>query len=118
MLKQIGSADLVNALERVGRGESLVDPALMHKVLERVRQAARRSDDDAFARLNDQELKILSLMVEGKTNREIAAQIFLSERTVRNYVGSIIGKLALKSRSQAIVYAMQHHIADNQRDLE
>lgn len=118
VLKQIGSADLVNALERVGRGESLIDPALMNKILERVRQAARRSDDDAFARLNDQEFKILALMVDGKTNREIAAKIFLSERTVRNYVGSILGKLNLKSRSQAIVYAMQHHIVGNKRDME
>lgn len=113
VLKQVGSAELVNALERVGRGEALIDPTLMHKVLARVRQAARRDEQDAFARLNDQEIKILAHMVEGKTNREIAELIFLSERTVRNYIGTILHKLGLATRSQAVVYAVKHRIQDH-----
>ena len=113
VLKQVGSAELVNALERVGRGEALIDPTLMHKVLARVRQAARRDEQDAFARLNDQEIKILAHMVEGKTNREIAELIFLSERTVRNYIGTILHKLGVTTRSQAVVYAVQHRIQDH-----
>lgn len=113
VLKQVGSAELVNALERVGRGEALIDPSLMHKVLARVRQAARRDEQDAFARLNDQEIKILAHMVEGKTNREIAELIFLSERTVRNYIGTILHKLGVATRSQAVVYAVQHRIQDH-----
>lgn len=113
VLKQTGSADLVNALERVSKGESLIDPALMNKVLARVREAARRAEDDAFAKLNDQEMKILALLTEGKTNREIAERIFLSERTVRNYIGTIIHKLNLSTRSQAIVYAVEHRIRDH-----
>jgi len=112
VLKQIGSADLVNALERVGRGESLIDPTLMHKVLAKVRQAARQEEADAFKKLSEQEMKILALMVEGKTNREIAERIFLSERTVRNYIGAMINKLEFSSRSQVIVYAVQHRIQD------
>ncbi|HEY6040969.1 MAG TPA: response regulator transcription factor, partial [Anaerolineae bacterium] len=113
VLKQVGSAELVNALERVGRGEALIDPTLMHKVLARVRQAARRDEQDAFARLNDQEIKILAHMVEGKTNREIAGLIFLSERTVRNYIGTILHKLGVGTRSQAVVYAVKHRIQDH-----
>jgi DNA-binding NarL/FixJ family response regulator len=113
VLKQVGSADLVNALERVARGESLIDPALMHKVLAKVREAARRAEDDAFAKLSDQEMKILSLMVEGKTNREIADHIFLSEKTIRNNISTILDKLNVSTRSQAIVYAVQHRIRDH-----
>lgn len=113
VLKQVGSAELVNALERVGRGEALIDPTLMHKVLAKVRDAARRAEDDAFARLNEQEIKILALMVEGKTTREIAERIFLSERTVRNYVTTILDKLGVSTRSQAVVYAVRHRIQDH-----
>ncbi|MBI5030635.1 MAG: response regulator transcription factor [Chloroflexi bacterium] len=113
VLKQVGSADLVNALERVAKGESLIDPALMHKVLAKVREAARRAEDDAFAKLTEQEMKILALMVEGKTNREIADQIFLSEKTIRNNISTILDKLNISTRSQAIVYAVQHRIRDH-----
>lgn len=115
VLKQVGSADLVSALKRVSQGESLIDPALMHKVLAKVRETERRADDDAFAKLNEQEMKILALMVEGKPNREIAEKIFLSEKTVRNYIGRILDKLNLSTRSQAIVYAVEHRIRDRLR---
>ena len=112
VLKQIGSGDLVHALEVVGRGESLIDPALTQKVLARVRESARRDEHSAFSQLNEQEIRILALVAEGKTNREIATQIFLSEKTVRNYVSAILDKLNLASRTQAATFAVQHRIQD------
>jgi DNA-binding NarL/FixJ family response regulator len=113
VLKQIGGGDLVRSLERVGRGESLLDPSLTQRVFAKVREAARRAESDAFATLNDQELKILALIAEGKTNREIAERIFLSEKTVRNYVSTILTKLQLSTRAQAAGYAVQHRIQDH-----
>lgn len=112
VLKQIGSGELVHALEAVGRGESLIDPTLTQKVFARVRETTRRTEQAAFGKLNDQEMKILALVAEGKTNREIAARIFLSEKTVRNYVSSLLSKLNLSSRAQAAVYAVTHRIQD------
>jgi len=112
VLKQIGSGDLVNALERVARGESLVDPSLMQKVFTQVREASRRAEDASFSKLSEQEFKILALITEGKTNREIAERIFLSEKTIRNYVSAILSKLNLSSRAQAAAYATQHRIQD------
>ncbi len=113
VLKQIGSGELVRALETIGRGESLVDPTLMQKVFSRVREAERRAESDAFTRLNEQEMKILALIAEGKTNREISTRVFLSEKTVRNYVSAILSKLDLTTRAQAAAYAVQHRIQDH-----
>ncbi len=113
VLKQVGSNDLVRALETIGRGESLLDPALTQKVFQRVREASRKAEDEAFAALSDQELKILSLVARGKTNKEIADTIFLSEKTVRNYVSSILSKLNLSTRAEAAAYAVQHRVQDH-----
>lgn len=113
VLKQIGSGELVRALETIGRGESLIDPALTQKVFARVREASRKAEDEAFASLNDQELKILSLLAKGKTNKEIAADVYLSEKTVRNYVSSILSKLHLSTRSEAAAYAVTHRVQDH-----
>ena len=113
VLKQIGSDDLVRALERVGRGESLLDPAVTQKVFQRVRASARRAEDAAFGALTDQELQILALITEGLTNKEIAGRVYLSEKTVRNYVSSILAKLDLSSRAEAAAYAVRHHIQNH-----
>jgi DNA-binding NarL/FixJ family response regulator len=113
ILKQIGSDDLINALEAIGRGEALLDPALTQKVFRRVREAARKAIDEAFASVSDQEIRILHLISKGKTNKEIAAEIFLSEKTVRNYVSSILSKLSLKTRSEAAAYAVKHNVEDH-----
>ena len=113
ILKQIGSDDLINALEAIGRGEALLDPALTQKVFKRVREAARKATDEAFATLSDQEIRILSLISKGQTNKGIAAEIFLSEKTVRNYVSSILSKLNLKTRSEAAAYAVKHSVEDH-----
>jgi two-component system, NarL family, response regulator DevR len=113
VLKQIGSDDLVRALMTVGRGESLLDPAVTQKVFQQVRSSARQAEDEYFATLTDQELTILALMTDGLTNKEIARRVFLSEKTVRNYVSSILSKLNVTSRAEAAVYAVRHHIEEH-----
>ena len=99
LLKQIRGRDLVSALESVGRGESLLDPAVTEKVLDRVRRIATGTYTDEMAQLTQQEQKILLLVAEGKTNKEIASEVFLSDKTVKNYVSSILSKLNLQRRA-------------------
>ncbi len=110
LLKQIRGRDLVNALESVGRGESLLDPAVTEKVLDRVRRIASGTYTDELAQLTRQEQKILLLIAEGKTNKEIASEIFLSDKTVKNYVSSILAKLNLQRRSQAAAFVARHRL--------
>jgi two-component system response regulator DevR len=109
LLKQIRGRDLVSALEAVGRGESLLDSAVTEKVLERVRRLASGSSDE-LSDLTSQERKILLLVAEGKTNKEIAAEVFLSDKTVKNYVSSILSKLNLQRRTQAAAFMAKHHL--------
>jgi two-component system response regulator DevR len=110
LLKQIRSRDLVSALESVGRGESLLDPAVTEKVLDRVRRIATGTYTDEMAQLTQQEQKILLLVAEGKTNKEIAAEVFLSDKTVKNYVSSILSKLNLERRAQAAAFVARHRL--------
>jgi two-component system, NarL family, response regulator DevR len=112
LLKQIRGRDLVTALEAVGRGESLLDPAVTEKVLQRVRTAASGGAADELSELTAQERKILLLVAEGKTNKEIAADIFLSDKTVKNYVSSILSKLNLQRRTQAAAFVARHHLGE------
>ena len=112
VLKQIGSDDLIRAIETVGKGEALLDPALTQRVFARVREAARKEQDEAFADLTDQEMRVLAQVAEGKTNREIAGVMFLGEGTVRNYVSSILRKLNLTNRAEAAAYAVKHHLRE------
>jgi DNA-binding NarL/FixJ family response regulator len=114
LLKQVRGRDLVNALESVGRGDSLLDPAITERVLERVRRVASGSEHDELADLTAQERKILMLVADGKTNKEIAADIFLSDKTVKNYVSSILAKLGLQRRTQAAAFVARHHLNDPQ----
>ena len=108
LLKQIRARDLVSALEAVGRGESLLDPAVTERVLARVRQIASGEIHDELAGLTPQERKILLLVAEGMTNKAIAAEIFLSDKTVKNYVSSILSKLNLERRGQAAAFIARH----------
>jgi len=110
LLKQIRGRDLVSALESVGRGDSLLDPAVTEKVLERVRRLASGGSDE-LADLTSQERKILLLVAEGKTNKEIARDVFLSDKTVKNYVSSILSKLNLQRRTQAAAFVAKRHLA-------
>ena len=110
LLKQVRARDLVAALEAVGRGESLLDPAVTEKVLERVRRIATGAAADDLAALTTQEQKILLLVAEGKTNKEIASEVFLSDKTVKNYVSSILSKLNLERRAQAAAFVAKHRV--------
>jgi two-component system response regulator DevR len=115
VLKQIGSDELVRAIETVGRGEALIDPSLTRRVLARVREAARKEAFAAFSDLTEQELRVLSLISEGKTNREIAESLYLGEGTVRNYVSNILGKLGVSNRAEAAAYAVEHNLKDHMK---
>jgi two-component system response regulator DevR len=110
VLKQIGSDDLIRAVEAVGEGEALLDPTLTQRVFDRVREAARKEQEQAFAGLTDQEMRVLAQVAEGKTNREIAEVLFLGEGTVRNYVSSVLSKLNLTNRAEAAAYAVRHNL--------
>ncbi|MBI2912489.1 MAG: response regulator transcription factor [Chloroflexi bacterium] len=103
LLKQTRGQSLAEAIDRVARGESLLDPAVTDKVLERMRQLAR-GESDELAALSPQERKILALIAEGKTNKEIAQAVFLSDKTVKNYVSSILSKLNLRRRAEAAAF--------------
>ncbi len=103
VLKEIRSNDLVNAVRQVAAGNSLIDPSLTTKVLERVRNGGAVAPE--LADLTDQERLILGHIAEGMTNRQIAEQMFLAEKTVKNYVSSILSKLGLERRTQAAVLA-------------
>ena len=113
LLKQIRGRDLVTALEAVGRGDSLLDPAVTERVLERVRRIASGDELDELSDLTSQERKILLLVAEGKTNKEIAADVFLSDKTVKNYVSSILSKLSLQRRAQAAAFVAKHRLGDD-----
>ncbi|MCH8161638.1 MAG: response regulator transcription factor, partial [Chloroflexi bacterium] len=102
-LKQTSTKTLIEAIERAMRGESLLDPAVTQRVLERVR-SGKQDEDEELALLSEQEKKILDLIAEGKTNKEIAKEIFLSDKTVKNYVSSILSKLNLRRRSEAAAF--------------
>jgi len=112
LLKQVRGRDLVAALESVGRGDSLLDPAVTEKVLQRVRTAASGGASDELSELTPQERRILMLVAEGMTNKEIASDVFLSDKTVKNYVSSILSKLNLQRRTQAAAFVAKHHIGE------
>jgi two-component system response regulator DevR len=112
VLKQIGSEDLIKAIESVGRGEALLDPAVTQRVFQEVRRAVKEEEASAFSHLSQQEKHVLLLVSEGKTNREIAKSLFLGEGTVRNYVSSILSKLSVNNRAEAAAYAVQHSLRE------
>ena len=103
LLKQIKGTDLVDAIRRVAAGQSLLDPAVTARVLERIRRGPEQPDE--LRDLTEQERRILALVAEGLTNREIAARMFLAEKTVKNYVSSVLAKLGLERRTQAAILA-------------
>lgn len=112
ILKQIGGEDLMRALEAVGRGEALLDPAVTQRVFQEVRRAVKEEEASAFINLSQQERHVLMLVSEGKTNREIAKALFLGEGTVRNYVSSILSKLGVSNRAEAAAYAVEHNLKE------
>jgi DNA-binding NarL/FixJ family response regulator len=103
VLKQIRGTDLVDAVRRVASGQSMLDPAVTQRVLERIRSGVEAPNE--LKSLTEQERRILLHIAEGLTNREIAAKMFLAEKTVKNYVSSLLAKLGLERRTQAAVLA-------------
>ncbi len=114
LLKQIKTADLLEAIRRVSRGESLLDPAITAKVLARLRDPS--PEDDLLSKLSPQEHKILDLIADGQTNREIAKEMFLAEKTVKNYVSNLLAKLGMSHRSEAAAYAARLDERKRMRD--
>lgn len=106
VLKQVRGTDLVDTVRRVAAGQSALDPAVTQQVLERLRRGPE--EDKALAPLTPQELKILEHIGEGMTNRQIGEAMFLAEKTVKNYVSSLLAKLGLERRTQAAVFAAKH----------
>jgi two-component system response regulator DevR len=104
VLKQIKGADLVRAVRTVGAGQSLLDPAVTKGVLDRLRKGKQFLKDERLARLSAQEERILTLISEGKTNGEIGKELHLAEKTVKNYVTSILSKLEVARRAEAAAY--------------
>ncbi|CAN5258590.1 MAG: response regulator [Nocardioides sp.] len=103
VLKDIRRNDLIQAIRSVAAGYSLIDPAVTQRLVERVRSGPARPPE--LAGLSDQEVKLLSLIAEGLTNRQIGERMFLAEKTVKNYVSILLGKLGLERRTQAAVLA-------------
>lgn len=108
VLKQVKGGELVRAIRTVGRGESLLDPAVTNAVLERLRKGKHLLKDEKLARLSPQEERILALVADGKTNREIGEELNLAEKTVKNYVSSILSKLEVARRAEAAAYLARH----------
>jgi DNA-binding NarL/FixJ family response regulator len=110
VLKRIGDNDLVQAVERVSRGENILDPALTATVFSEMRKADQTQRAAAFSELTPQELAVLSLVAHGMTNRQIAVKLYLGEGTVRNYVSSVLAKIGVSNRAEAAAYAVKHNI--------
>jgi len=116
VLKLIGSPELIRAIEAAGRGESTLDPSLTQRMFTEMRRSLRDDEMSFFADLTPQEMKVLGQIADGKTNREIATALFLSEGTIRNYVSNILSKLGVSNRAEAAAYAVQHHLRDHIQD--
>jgi two-component system, NarL family, response regulator DevR len=110
VLKQVGNEELLRAIAAAARGEALLDPATTARLLSRVREKERQTESDAFRDLSDQELAVLAGVARGKSNADIGVDLHLSEKTVRNYLSTVMEKLHLSNRVELAVYAVEHHL--------
>jgi two-component system, NarL family, response regulator DevR len=108
VLKQVKSGDLLRAIRAVGAGDSLLDPSVTTAVLDRLRKGKQLVTDEKLSRLSPQEERILQQIADGKTNREIGEDLSLAEKTVKNYVSSILSKLEVARRAEAAAYLARH----------
>ena len=108
VLKQVKSGDLLHAIRSVGAGDSLLDPSMTTAVLDRLRKGKQLMADENLARLSPQEERILQQIADGKTNKEIGDDLNLAEKTVKNYVSSILSKLEVARRAEAAAYLARH----------
>lgn len=112
VLKRVGDNELVQAVERISRGEGILDPAMTSTVFAEMRKANQAQNAAAFADLTPQELAVLALVADGLTNRQIAVRLYLGEGTVRNYVSSVLAKIGVSNRAEAAAYAVKHNISE------
>ena len=115
VLKQVSGSNLIDAVRRVAAGESLLDPKVTARVLERLRNGP--DEDERLKGITDQERRILNLLADGKTNRQIAEEMFLAEKTIKNYVSNLLAKMGMSRRTEAAVYAArlserQHRLSE------
>jgi len=115
VLKQVGNDDLLRVIKMVLQGEVLLDPTKASQILAQGQEIGR---PEAFADLTDQELRVLALISQGQTNREIAASMYLGEGTVRNYVSTVLDKLGVANRAEASAYAVRHKLDDYLNSLK
>jgi two-component system response regulator DevR len=113
VLKQVKGLDIIDAIRQVGAGRSLLDPALTARVIDRLRNGT--NEDPRLAGLSGQERRILELLADGMTNRQIAAEMFLAEKTVKNYVSNLLTKMGMSRRTEAAVYAARQSERLNRR---
>ena len=112
VLKQVGNEELLRAINAAARGEALLDPATTARLISRVRETERKVESDAFRDLSGRELDVLAEVARGKSNAEIGQALHLSEKTVRNYLSTVLEKLHLSNRVELAVYAVEHHLFD------
>ncbi len=110
VLKQVGNEELLRAIQAAARGEASFDPSTAAKLISRVRELDRKSEEDAFRELSDREMDVLVHVARGKTNAEIGQLLNLSEKTVGNYIGTMFEKLHLNNRIELAIYAVEHHL--------
>jgi len=110
VLKQVGNDELLHAIHAAANGKSVLDSSTTTRLISRVREADRKTQEDAFRDLSDREMDVLVPLARGKTNAEIGRLINLSEKTVGNYVSKIFDKLGLKNRIELAAYAFEHHL--------
>jgi two-component system response regulator DevR len=108
--KQVGNEELLRAIEAIRQGQALLDPQVTRHILQRIRRTERLIDASAFQELSKRELEILLLVSQGKSNREIAQALSVSEKTVRNHVSSLLDKLTLSNRVELATFAVRHHL--------
>jgi two-component system, NarL family, response regulator DevR len=112
VLKQVGNEELLRAITAAARGEALLDPSTTARLLSRVREGERKAERDAFRDLSIREMEVTALVAKGMTNSEIGAELNLTEKTVRNYVSTVLEKLNLNNRIELATYAVANHIND------
>lgn len=118
VLKQVGNEELLRAIQAAARGEALLDPSTTAKLLSRVREMDRKTEEDAFRELSDREMDVLVHLARGKTNAEIGRILNLSEKTVGNYIGTMFEKLHMNNRIELATYAVRHHLFERMGNEE
>lgn len=113
VLKRVGDNDLIHAVERVSHGEGFLDSSMIATVFKELHIANEARLAAEFANLTAQELAVLALVTKGKTNRQIAANLYLGEGTIRNYVSSVLAKIGVVNRAQAAAFAVKHRIDEH-----